>query len=82
MSLQPELAYFKVTLWHFVQGSACSDMKKPDRTITGECNNPNHPTWGSSTQPFTRLVSPNYADNKEIPRGGHESAVEPGNTGM
>ena len=51
------------------------------RTINGECNNINHPSWGSSTSAFTRLLDQQYADGKDIPRGGWLSAVEPGNTG-
>ena len=51
------------------------------RTINGECNNINHPSWGSSTSAFTRLLDQEYADGKDIPRGGWLSAVEPGNTG-
>ena len=54
------------------------DPKFPFRTITGECNNLNHSSWGSSTTALSRLLPSQYADGVKVPRGGWLSAVEPG----
>ncbi|XP_013400047.1 peroxidase isoform X2 [Lingula anatina] len=46
---------------------SCSSNKTCDanskyRTITGECNNLQHPTWGESFTPLLRLISADYGD--------------------
>lgn len=48
----------------------------PFRTITGECNNLEHPYWGSSTSALSRLLPPQYDDGKGVPRGGWLSAID------
>ena len=50
------------------------------RNIDGECNNVLHTSWGASSTPFGRIVAPHYADGHGSPRGGWESAYEPGTT--
>ena len=44
------------------------------RTITGICNNLEHPMWGSMSTPFRRFVAAQYADGSDVPRGGLASA--------
>lgn len=34
------------------------------RTISGSCNNPYHPLWGSSMTPYLRLAEGAYSDGK------------------
>ncbi|XP_019613501.1 PREDICTED: thyroid peroxidase-like [Branchiostoma belcheri] len=38
------------------------------RSANGRCNNRNHPLWGSSEQPFRRLLEPEYGDGLMTPR--------------
>ncbi|XP_048886441.1 eosinophil peroxidase isoform X1 [Brienomyrus brachyistius] len=39
------------------------------RTITGECNNRQHPLWGAANTPYTRWLPPQYQDGRAVPRG-------------
>ena len=78
------------TLKIFTGIALFSGMKSPDfsiaglicfitfRAIDGECNNVVHTSWGASSTPFNRIVAPHYADGHGSPRGGWESAYEPG----
>jgi peroxidase len=62
-------------------GSQKCDIKKDPspcppskfRSPTGECNNFNHRDWGSRGDIFMRMLTPNYADGKSVPRAS-ESA--------
>ena len=54
------------------------DAEHPYRAIDGECNSIMHPSWGAASTPFGRIVAPWYADGHGSPRGGWESAQEPG----
>lgn len=49
----------------------CSDLcfHKKYRTYDGTCNNYNHPMWGASLTPFTRLLIPNYENGFNTPFG-------------
>ncbi|KAI8485169.1 hypothetical protein Bbelb_370940 [Branchiostoma belcheri] len=38
------------------------------RSANGRCNNRDHPLWGSSEEPFRRLLEPEYGDGLMIPR--------------
>ncbi|XP_039276862.1 chorion peroxidase [Nilaparvata lugens] len=38
------------------------------RRLDGLCNNVRNPTWGAANTPFTRLVSPQFADGIDAPR--------------
>lgn len=38
------------------------------RRLDGLCTNLQHPTWGAVNQPFTRLMSPLFADGMSAPR--------------
>ncbi|XP_078584680.1 myeloperoxidase-like [Branchiostoma floridae x Branchiostoma japonicum] len=38
------------------------------RSADGRCNNRDHPLWGSTEQPFTRLLDPVYDDDLMTPR--------------
>eukprot|EP00058_Branchiostoma_floridae_P017595 XP_002603084.1 hypothetical protein BRAFLDRAFT_116966 [Branchiostoma floridae] len=38
------------------------------RSADGRCNNRDHPLWGSTEQPFTRLLDPVYDDDLTTPR--------------
>ncbi|XP_056644513.1 peroxidase [Diorhabda sublineata] len=40
------------------------------RRLDGLCTNIEHPTWGASHTPFTRLLGPVYADGIQAPRIG------------
>ncbi|KAG5893057.1 hypothetical protein JTB14_014837 [Gonioctena quinquepunctata] len=40
------------------------------RRVDGLCNNLEHPTWGATNTPFTRLLGPLYADGMSAPRIG------------
>ncbi len=39
------------------------------RTISGMCNNLEHPLWGSASSKQARFLPPSYADGKSEPRG-------------
>ncbi|KAM4618178.1 eosinophil peroxidase [Polymixia lowei] len=39
------------------------------RSITGECNNREHPRWGSANIPYSRWLPPEYEDVRGMPRG-------------
>ncbi|XP_066559025.1 eosinophil peroxidase [Amia ocellicauda] len=39
------------------------------RTITGECNNRQHPRWGAANTPYRRWLPPQYQDGRSVPRG-------------
>lgn len=39
------------------------------RTYDGSCNNYNHPMWGASLTPFSRLLIPNYENGFNTPYG-------------
>ena len=39
-----------------------------------------HSSWGAASTPFGRIVAPHYADGHGSPRGGWQSAHEPGTT--
>ncbi|XP_066933586.1 peroxidasin-like [Clytia hemisphaerica] len=49
----------------------CSDLcfHHKYRTYDGQCNNFNHPMWGSALTPFTRLLIPNYENGFNTPFG-------------
>ena len=40
----------------------------PFRTITGYCNNPLHPEWGTSFRALRRILPPDYDDGISLPR--------------
>lgn len=42
------------------------DPKSNVRSVDGLCNNLNHPTWGSTLQPFLRFLAPEYADGRYV----------------
>ncbi|GFG31758.1 hypothetical protein Cfor_04198 [Coptotermes formosanus] len=42
------------------------------RRHDGDCNNLQHPTWGSALLPFKRLLPPAYADGVSEPRANRE----------
>ncbi|XP_035252326.1 eosinophil peroxidase [Anguilla anguilla] len=63
-----------------LQASGCSAELRPPvcatdclsqryRTITGECNNRQHPLWGAANTPYTRWLPPEYEDGRAAPRG-------------
>ncbi|XP_030586995.1 eosinophil peroxidase [Archocentrus centrarchus] len=39
------------------------------RSITGECNNRQHPRWGAANIPYSRWLPPEYEDVWGMPRG-------------
>ncbi|XP_037539628.1 eosinophil peroxidase [Nematolebias whitei] len=39
------------------------------RSITGECNNRQHPRWGAADIPYSRWLPPEYEDVWGLPRG-------------
>ncbi|XP_070686264.1 eosinophil peroxidase [Pempheris klunzingeri] len=39
------------------------------RSITGECNNRQHPRWGAANIPYSRWLPPEYEDGWGTPRG-------------
>ncbi|KAM9754374.1 eosinophil peroxidase [Menidia menidia] len=39
------------------------------RSITGDCNNRQHPRWGSANIPYSRWLAPEYEDVWGMPRG-------------
>ncbi|GLD58790.1 eosinophil peroxidase-like isoform X2 [Lates japonicus] len=39
------------------------------RSITGECNNRQHPRWGAANIPYSRWLPPEYEDMWGMPRG-------------
>ena len=45
------------------------------RTITGQCNNLNHPFWGSSNQPLHRYTSELYEDGVSEPIGWNQGRL-------
>jgi peroxidase len=49
-----------------VNQSPCPPSKF--RSPTGECNNVNHRDWGARGDIFMRMLAPNYADDKTLPR--------------
>ena len=59
---------------HFNTIDACAktvptcDSKTPYRSITGTCNNLNHPLWGSANIGMRRLLPPEYSDGVGSPR--------------
>ncbi|CAH1270785.1 PXDN [Branchiostoma lanceolatum] len=47
----------------------CPTPADPEfRSANGCCNNRDHPLWGSTEQPFRRLLEPDYDDNLMAPR--------------
>ena len=44
------------------------------RSITGYCNNLDHSLWGAASTRQLRYVEAQYADGKDVPRGGWESS--------
>uniref|UniRef100_A0AAG5DEK2 Cell adhesion molecule-related/down-regulated by oncogenes n=1 Tax=Anopheles atroparvus TaxID=41427 RepID=A0AAG5DEK2_ANOAO len=44
------------------------------RSLDGTCNNPEHPTWGSSLTGFQRLLPPTYENGFNSPVGWNRSA--------
>ncbi|XP_005470675.1 eosinophil peroxidase [Oreochromis niloticus] len=39
------------------------------RSVTGECNNRQHPRWGAANIPYSRWLAPEYEDVWGMPRG-------------
>lgn len=52
--------------------SSCSRSTRY-RTPSGLCNNLQNPAWGSRQQPLKRLLTPDYEDGRQEPRGGQTS---------
>ncbi|XP_043980338.1 eosinophil peroxidase [Gambusia affinis] len=44
-------------------------MSERYRSITGECNNRQHPRWGAANIPYSRWLPPEYEDVWGTPRG-------------
>ncbi|MEQ2240993.1 hypothetical protein ILYODFUR_020852, partial [Ilyodon furcidens] len=44
-------------------------MSERYRSITGECNNRQHPRWGAANVPYSRWLPPEYEDLWGMPRG-------------
>uniref|UniRef100_V9GWB1 Cell adhesion molecule-related/down-regulated by oncogenes n=1 Tax=Ectopleura larynx TaxID=264052 RepID=V9GWB1_9CNID len=55
----------------------CSDLcfHKQYRTYDGSCNNLQHPMWGASLTPFTRLLVPNYDNGFNTPIGWNRTGL-------
>ncbi len=47
------------------------------RTISGICNNLDHPLWGSASSRLARFVPPAYGDGRKEPRGVLPESCEP-----
>ncbi|XP_022244610.1 peroxidase-like [Limulus polyphemus] len=47
------------------------------RTITGMCNNLDHPSWGSARSSMIRYVPPVYADAISVPRRAYDGSDLP-----
>uniref|UniRef100_A0A3Q3ITN6 Uncharacterized protein n=1 Tax=Monopterus albus TaxID=43700 RepID=A0A3Q3ITN6_MONAL len=65
---------------NLLQVTGCSaELQKPScqsdclshryRSITGECNNRQHPRWGAANIPYSRWLPPEYEDVWGAPRG-------------
>ncbi|KAM6960631.1 eosinophil peroxidase [Aplochiton taeniatus] len=39
------------------------------RSFNGECTNRLHPKWGAANTPYSRMLPPDYEDDKGMPRG-------------
>ncbi|CAL8356561.1 unnamed protein product [Lota lota] len=63
-----------------LQGTGCSSelksmrcdtdcLSERYRSITGECNNRQHPSWGAANIPYSRWLEPEYEDSTGMPRG-------------
>ncbi|CAH1270783.1 PXDN [Branchiostoma lanceolatum] len=49
--------------------ATCPTPAVPEfRSANGRCNNRGHPLWGSTEQPFKRLLEPDYQDDLMAPR--------------
>ena len=57
-----------------VEGANCTERVVPCdhtskfRTISGWCNNLDHPDWGSAERIYGRILDPSYADGLDEPR--------------
>ncbi|XP_078665745.1 myeloperoxidase-like isoform X2 [Branchiostoma floridae x Branchiostoma belcheri] len=52
-----------------MESITCPTPAVPEfRSANGRCNNRDHPLWGSSEEPFRRLLEPEYGDGLMIPR--------------
>ncbi|XP_029697587.1 eosinophil peroxidase isoform X2 [Takifugu rubripes] len=65
---------------NLLQATGCSaELQRPScgpgclperyRSITGECNNRQHPRWGAANTPYSRWLPPEYEDAWGAPRG-------------
>ena len=55
----------------------CSDLcfHQKYRTYDGSCNNFNHPMWGASLTPFSRVLIPNYENGFNTPFGWNNTKL-------
>lgn len=47
------------------------------RTITAQCNNLKHPSWGATKTPYSRYLPPDYADGLTLPRASQSGEPLP-----
>ncbi|UYV81041.1 hypothetical protein LAZ67_19002604 [Cordylochernes scorpioides] len=68
-----------------VASDMCPSLLRPDvkcemsryRTLTGMCNNLEHPSWGSARSVFARYLPPDYSDGINEPRNARDGSDLP-----
>lgn len=55
---------------------SCSAREK-FRSLEGTCNNLQHPKWGSTLQPFRRLLPAEYEDGFSLPHPSFPAGIHP-----
>ncbi|KAM6463099.1 myeloperoxidase-like isoform 2-T2 [Liasis olivaceus] len=69
LSSQQKDILFKVTGCNYVTRPIRCVLNSPYRTITGECNNREHPHFGVANHAYARWLPAEYEDGISLPRG-------------
>ncbi|XP_070598291.1 eosinophil peroxidase-like [Erythrolamprus reginae] len=69
LNKQQKETLFKTTGCGYVTRPIRCPLKSPYRTITGECNNREHPHFGVANHAYARWLPAEYEDGISLPRG-------------